>query len=93
MDKEQQKELVKLCNEHFFTHAHWESLLRLIDLYIEPLKDIQDLDTTNKDNDQIATELRARQLAYDRLRQFVDDTLMLRKQTEQGVQNSTHKHR
>jgi hypothetical protein len=51
-------------------------VLELIEYYIEDLKDVDSIDT-NKSNDEIATELRARQIVKTRLQNFIDDSLTL----------------
>lgn len=93
MNKQQKQQLVDLCTEHFFTHPHWESLLSLIELYIEPLKSISTLETKNKHNDEIATELKARQITVDSLSNFIRDSLVVRANKEKSVQNTTRKYK
>lgn len=84
------EQLVKLCTEHFFTHPHWDSVLALINLYIDPLKNVRDIDP-KMSNDQIATEVRGRQIAYEKLDRFVKDTLTLRSIKEKVSTKSTRK--
>ena len=93
MTKEQKQQLVTLCSEHFFTHPHWESLLSLIELYIEPLKSISNLDIKGKNSDEIATELKARQIVVERLQAFINDSLMVRETKKKSVQNTTRKYK
>jgi hypothetical protein len=83
-------QLIKLCTEHFFTHPHWESVLGLIDLYVEDLREISNIDTKGKSNDEIATELRARQIVSERLTRFTQDTLTLKK-VKESVPKTTRK--
>jgi hypothetical protein len=82
MNKEHQAQLLKLCTEHFFTHPHWESLIQVIEYYISDLSGIENIDTKGKSNDEIATELRARQITKERLKRFIEDSLTLKKVKE-----------
>jgi len=82
MNKEQQAQLLKICTEHFFTHPNWNSVLEVIEFYISDLYSIENIDTKGKTNDEIATELRARQITKERLKRFIDDSLTLKKVKE-----------
>ena len=92
MDKKQQKLLVKTCTENFFTHPHWESCLDLFRIYIEDLHSVDNIDTTGKTNDEVATEVRARQITKERIESFIDDTLTL-KRVQEDVPTKTRKYR
>jgi hypothetical protein len=82
MNKEHQAQLLKICTEHFFTHPNWNSVLEVIEFYISDLYSIENIDTKGKTNDEIATELRARQITKERLKRFIDDSLTLKKVKE-----------
>lgn len=82
MNKDRKAQLYKLCAEHFFTHPSWDSCLELFEAYIEDLSDVDNIETSGKSNDEIATELRARQITKDRVRKFIDDSLTLKKVKE-----------
>lgn len=90
--KDNKKQLIELCTEHFFLHPHWESLLSLIELYVEPLKSINAIDAKGKTNDELATEVRARQITVERLEAFIKDTLTL-KEMKKSVPKTTRKYR
>jgi hypothetical protein len=82
MNKEHQAQLLKICTEDFFTHPNWNSVLEVIEFYISDLYSIENIDTKGKTNDEIATELRARQITKERLKRFIDDSLTLKKVKE-----------
>lgn len=82
MNKEQQAQRLKLCTQHFFTHPHWDSVVALINDYLEDLKGIDSIDIQGKTSDEVATELRARQITFERLNKFVEDSLTLKKVAE-----------
>jgi hypothetical protein len=89
---ESQRKLISVCTKEFFTHPNWNSCLDLFRYYIEDLHSVDSIDTTGKTNDEIATELRARQIVKERIERFIDDTLTIQK-IKQGVPTKTRKYR
>ena len=92
MNKEHQAQLLKTCTENFFTHPEWECVIEVIEYYLEDLKGIDSIDMKNKTNDEIATELRARQIVTERLKRFIDDSLTLKK-VKETVPKTTRKYK
>ena len=84
--------LISLCTKEFFMHPNWDSCLDLLRLYIEDLHSVDNIETDGKTNDEIATELRARQITKDRIERFIEDTLTLKK-IKEGVPTKTRKYR
>ena len=84
--------LVSVCTKEFFTHPNWDSVIDLLRYYISDLQSIDSIDTTGKSNDEIATELRARQITKERIESFINDSLTLKK-VKEGVQSTTRKYR
>lgn len=94
MTDEEKGKLVKLCTENFFTHPNWENVIELINLYIEPLKSVENIDMSDKSNDEIATEVRARQITIEQLETFIRDSLTLKKiSDDKGVPTTTRKYK
>jgi hypothetical protein len=73
------KDLIKFCTDTFFTHPDWDRVIELLQLYLEDLKSIDRIDIKGKSNDEVATELRARQLVTERFNRFIADTHTLKK--------------
>lgn len=90
MNKDKKAQLIKVCTDHFFTHPNWDSCLELFDLYIQDLSDVDNIDVSGKTNDEIATELRARQITRQRIKRFIEDTLTLKK-VKESVPKTTRK--
>jgi hypothetical protein len=84
--------LVSVCTKEFFTHPNWESVLDLLRYYIEDLHSVDSIVTEGKSNDEIATELRARQITKERIESFINDSLTL-KRAKETVQTTTRKYR
>ena len=70
------EDLTKL-KDKFFTDPDWRLMEELIREYIEPLSSSLNIDI-KLSNDQIATEVRGRQLAYESLNSFLEQTQVLR---------------
>ncbi len=64
---------LKKLNEKFFTDPDWAMMEELILQYIDPLKSVITIDS-KMSNDEIATEVRGRQIAYDSLDRFLKDS-------------------
>lgn len=84
--------LVSICTKEFFTHPNWNSVLDLLRYYIEDLHSIDSINTQGKTNDEIATELRARQITKERIESFINDSLVLKKAKE-SVLTTTRKYK
>lgn len=84
--------LIKVCTEEFFLHPNWDSCLELFRMYIEDLHSVDTIDTKGKTNDEVATELRARQITKDRIERFIEDTLTLQK-IKKDVRTTTRKYK
>lgn len=83
------KEKVKICTDEFFTHPSWDYVLDIIREYIRPLKEVSDIDM-NRTSDEIATEVRARQITVEKLEKFISDSLTLQK-IKKSVPTTTRK--
>lgn len=92
MDKQKKQQLVKLCTDEFFTHPNWDSVIELIEYYLDDLESVDSIDTNGKTNDEVATELKARQITKSRLRNFIDDTLILQ-EIKKDVPTRTRKYK
>lgn len=64
---------LRKLNEKFFTDPDWAMMEELILSYIEPLRSVETIDS-KLSNDQIATEVRGRQIAYDSMDRFLKDS-------------------
>ncbi len=68
---------LKKLKDKFFTDPDWREMEELIREYIEPLASSLNINP-EMSNDQIATEVRGRQLAYKGLNDFLEQTGVLR---------------
>lgn len=66
-----------LLKDKFFTDPSWPLMEDLINEYIEPLASSLNIDT-KLSNDEIATEVRGRQLAYETLTKFLSQAGVLK---------------
>jgi len=66
------EELQKIANK-FFNDPDWRIVENMINEYLEPLKDISSIDIS-KSNDEIATEVRGRQISVEQLGKFLQDS-------------------
>ncbi len=67
---------IKKLKEHFFSDPLWGDVEDMIRTYMVPLESSLNIDISLS-NDQIATEVRGRQLAYQLLEKFLNDSGML----------------
>lgn len=74
----------KLVAGKFFNDPSWSIVEEMIMEYLEPLEGISNVDT-KRTNDEIATEVRARQLAIENLGKFLKDCRILRTQINNKV--------
>lgn len=73
-------DLVKL-KEKFFTDPDWAMMEELIRSYIDPLASSLNINP-KMSNDEIATEVRGRQIAYESLDTFLSQTGVLKPRKE-----------
>jgi len=64
---------IKLLKEHFFQDPSWHLVEELIQSYIDPLKSCLNI-RPDMSNDEIASEVRGRQIAYEALNTFLVDS-------------------
>lgn len=64
---------LKLIREHFFADPSWHLVEELIRTYINPLESCLNI-RADMSNDEIATEVRGRQIAYESLDKFLVDS-------------------
>ncbi len=75
---------LKLVTEHFFQDPSWHLVEELIRSYINPLESCLNI-RADASNDEIASEVRGRQIAYETLDKFlVDSGLLKQKITRTG---------
>lgn len=76
---------LKKLNDKFFTDPDWREMEELIETYLAPFRDVMGIKTTLS-NDEIATEVRGRQLMIENLDKFLSDSSVLRsKNTRQTI--------
>lgn len=68
---------VKKLTEKFFTDPDWSMMEELLRSYIDPLQFVNTIDA-GMSNDEIATEVRGRQLAYKGLDDFLTQSGVLK---------------
>lgn len=68
---------LKKLNDKFFTDPDWKEMEGLIENYLAPFRDVMDIKTTMS-NDEIATEVRGRQMMIENLDKFLSDTKIIR---------------
>jgi len=71
-------EQTKIVNEKFFKDPDWRLVEQLFLEYLRPLLDLTKIDT-KRSNDEITADVRARQIAYDRLMDFLIGAGLLKK--------------
>jgi hypothetical protein len=68
---------LKLVKEHFFADPSWHLVEELIRSYINPLESCLHI-RADMSNDEIASEVRGRQIAYETLDKFLVDSGLLK---------------
>ena len=68
---------LKKLKDKFFTDPDWRLMEELIREYIDPLQSVATI-SSSMSNDEIATEVRGRQIAYSSLNEFLEQTNVLR---------------
>lgn len=64
---------LKKLRDKFFSDPDWKEMEELIQEYILPFRDVENI-VSNKTNDEIASEVRGRQLMVKQLDKFLSDT-------------------
>ena len=77
MNPQDKEQLVKSLTK-FTADPEWYIVENVLMSYIEPLKSVSSIDT-KLSNDQIASEVRGRQIAIDGLTKFLDDMKIVNK--------------
>lgn len=68
---------LKKLKDKFFSDPDWKEMEELLRSYIDPLGSSLNINSSMS-NDEIATEVRGRQLAYKGLNDFLEQTGVLR---------------
>ncbi len=61
----------------FFTDPDWGMMEELLRSYIDPLESVSNIDS-KVSNDELATEVRGRQIAYKALNDFLEQSQVLK---------------
>lgn len=75
---------LKQLNDRFFTDPMWSDMEELLMEYLEPFKSVVNI-PSNATNDEIATEVRGRQLMVEQLEKFLEDTKVIRSRINRPV--------
>jgi hypothetical protein len=70
-------EILKKLYDKFFSDPDWSEVEKLIESYIEPMKGVVNIPATLT-NDQMATEVRGRQLMVEQLERFLQDAKIIK---------------
>lgn len=68
---------LKIIKEHFFQDPSWHLVEELIRSYLNPLESCLNI-RADMSNDEIASEVRGRQIAYESLEKFLVDSGILK---------------
>lgn len=71
---------LKQLHERFFSDPMWPEMEELILEYLTPFRSNITIDTKGKSNDEIATEVKGRNLMIENLEKFLGDTKIIRRQ-------------
>ena len=77
---------LKLLHEKFFTDPSWGDMEELILEYLAPFRSVMNVDT-KKTNDEIATEVRGRQLMLENLDRFLEDSKIITRRLNKNDNN------
>lgn len=69
---------IQKLKDKFFTDPDWAMMEELLRSYIDPMASSMNIETVGKSNDEIATEVRGRQLAFNALEKFLNDSGVLK---------------
>lgn len=68
--------------KRFYSDPHWESVEQDIIEYLKPITDVNTIDT-NQSPEVVHAEVRARQIAYEKLMAFANTTGLIRQKIKQ----------
>lgn len=74
---------LKKLHDKFFTDPDWSEMEELILSYIEPFRSVMNI-PQGLTNDQIATEVRGRQLQVEQMEKFLADTKIVTRRLTDG---------
>jgi len=74
---------LKKLHEKFFSDPDWKMMEELIQGYLEPFRSVEAIGS-DLSNDQIATEVRGRQLLIKQLEKFLSETGIISRPTTTG---------
>ncbi len=66
----------KIIADKFIADPSWVLVEQMLNEYLEPLKDISSIDT-KRSNDEIATEVKGRQITIEQLNKFLSQSRIL----------------
>ena len=69
---------LKQLNDRFFTDPMWPEMEELIMEYLTPFRSNTTIETKGKSNDEIATEVKGRNLMIENLEKFLTDTQIIK---------------
>ncbi len=75
---------LKQLNERFFTDPMWGDMEELLMEYLLPFKSVENI-AKGLSNDQIATEVRGRQLMVEQLERFLSDTKIIKQRLDRPL--------
>jgi hypothetical protein len=76
------RELIEKLRSKFFSDPDWVEIEKLILSYIDPLKDMATIDTTQP-AEHVKAELIGRMTAYNNLTRFLNDTKIVGRKLEE----------
>jgi len=77
---------LKQLNDRFFTDPMWPDMEELLLEYLAPFRDVKNI-KSDATNDEIATEVRGRQLMVEQLEKFLMDTKVIRSRINRPTQS------
>lgn len=77
------KEDIKKISDKFFTDPDWHLVEELIKDYIEPLKDLNDIDI-RETADNVKAQVVGRRIAYEQMTRFLSEAGILREKLKQN---------
>jgi len=77
---------IKELHNHFFSDPMWPQVEEMLLEYLEPFRSVMNI-PSNLSNDEIASEIRGRQLMIANLEKFLTDTEIIRSRLNKGLNN------
>lgn len=77
---------LKKLNDKFFTDPDWVMMEELLQEYLAPFRDVLNIKNTMS-NDEVASEVRGRQLMVEQLDKFLEDTRVIRSKINKPIQS------